>query len=163
MSEVRFLFKTLIKYFQAELHKLFTGFNATIYPFWSQKQLKENAIVKCFLNNPCRKMCVLFSSGPTWEAGIGKNKSDLRCSHIYRQHCDCWLNPLKLCLYLLQRHLIIFECSLGYNGRHGDLQKLLLQWDKGQEAGVEEPQQLQDSGEAEQHWNMAVLTTKTNK
>lgn len=31
---------------------------------------------------------------------------------------------------------------LGDNGGHGDLQELLLQGDKGQEASVEEPQQL---------------------
>lgn len=28
------------------------------------------------------------------------------------------------------------------NGGHGDLQELLLQWDKGQQASVEEAQQL---------------------
>lgn len=48
-------------------------------------------------------------------------------------------------------------CLLVDNGGHGDLQKLLLQRDEGQEAGVEEAQQLQHSGEAEQHRDTRVL------
>lgn len=46
---------------------------------------------------------------------------------------------------------------LGDNGGHGDLQELLLQWDEGQQASVEEAQQLQDSGQAEQHGDAGVL------
>lgn len=46
---------------------------------------------------------------------------------------------------------------LGDNRGHGDLQELLLQWDEGQQASVEEAQQLQNSGQAEQHGNAGVL------
>lgn len=43
------------------------------------------------------------------------------------------------------------------DGGHGDLQELLLQRDEGQQATVEEAQQLQNPGQAEQDGNAGVL------
>lgn len=43
------------------------------------------------------------------------------------------------------------------DGGHGDLQELLLQRDEGQQAAVEEAQQLQNPGQAEQNRDPGVL------
>lgn len=43
------------------------------------------------------------------------------------------------------------------DGGHGDLQELLLQRDEGQQAAVEEAQQLQNPGQAEQDGDPGVL------
>jgi len=43
------------------------------------------------------------------------------------------------------------------DGGHGDLQELLLEGDEGQQAGVEQTEQLQHPGQAEQHGDTRVL------
>lgn len=52
---------------------------------------------------------------------------------------------------------------LRQQGGHGDLQKLLLQGHKGQEACVEEPKKVQHPGKTEQNWNMGILKERKKK
>ena len=51
----------------------------------------------------------------------------------------------------------VITSILGDDGRHRDLQKLLLEGNEGQEARVEEAKQHKHSGQAEQHWDTGVL------
>lgn len=55
-------------------------------------------------------------------------------------------SPLERSHTFIWTFTLVFQSMdaylLGDNRGHGDLQELLLQWDKGQQAGVEEAQQL---------------------
>lgn len=74
---------------------------------------------------------------------------------------NCSSHRLCLCISSILNPICMSMCMcanlLSDNRRHGDLQKLLLEGNKGQKAGVEKAQQLQNSGEAEQHWNARIL------
>lgn len=54
-------------------------------------------------------------------------------------------------------HKCLACSSLGCNGRHWDLQELLLKGYEGQESGVEKPHEKQHSGQTEQQWDLRVL------
>lgn len=54
-------------------------------------------------------------------------------------------------------HKCLACSSLGCNGRHWDLQELLLKGYEGQKSGVEKPHEKQHSGQTEQQWDLRVL------